>query len=212
MLDYLRAENSYATAYFKPLQGLVDDLIADMDDRLEDVEVSAPKLSHDGGWVYYDTRGPGDDYWNTYRQPLLPLLLAAAAGSNGGGGSSLAAAVAAAMRAAQQQPAASTNAAACTKPGSSSSSNDNTNCQLVVSSSSSKEQLVLDQNRLSAGHTYWDVVTQQASPDGRLVAYLFDTVGDEDFSLQVNTHNLCLGWWESLVAVCAHRCLGWGGG
>lgn len=157
MLSYLEAENTYTAKYFKPLQPLIDDLIHEMDGRLPAVEVSTPSLRN--GYIYYDVRGPGDDYWDTYRRPLLPH---AAAGSNGSIGS-LAAAMASAVEAAQGQ----------------------SRRQAGNASSSSSDELVLSQNSLSEGHTYWDVVKHQVSPDGRLVAYLYDTVGDEDFSLQV---------------------------
>jgi oligopeptidase B len=162
VLSYLAAENAYTATYFKPLQPLIDALIHEMDGRLPAVEISSPSLRN--GYVYYDVRGPGDDYWDTYRRPLLPQ---AAAGSNGSNGSSLAAAMAAGVAAAQGQ----------------------SHCQPGNSSSSSSDELVLSQNSLSKGHTYWDVVKHEVSPNGRLVAYLYDTVGNEDFSLQVGGIN-----------------------
>jgi oligopeptidase B len=79
---------------------------------------------------------------------------------SGGSSTSLAAAIAAAVR--RSTTGNSTDAASQPAP-----------------------QLVLDQNSLSAGHTYWDVVAKAPSPDGRRVAFLYDTVGEEDFTLQV---------------------------
>jgi protease II len=191
VLQYLQAENTYAEAYFKPLQQLVNDIMHDMDMTNPDVEVSAPKVHN--GYVYYNTRGPGQDYWDAYRRPLVhpvtqsaaaaPIDVTAAGGYENKPGSSLAAAVAGAMAAAQQEtrpPGSSTGS----QPGSSSGSNGG---QPGSSGSSTEEKLVLDQNRLSRGHTYWDVVSHEVSPDGQLVAYLVDTVGDEDFALQVSS-------------------------
>lgn len=179
MLQYLQAENTYADAYFKPLQHLVDDITHDVDMTNPDVEVSAPKVHH--GYVYYNKRGPGQDYWDTYRRPLLQANSAAAADGGGGyqsqPGSSVAAAVASAMAAAQQETQ-QLGSSTSRQPGSTSDSN--------ASSSGSSEELVLDQNSLSPGHTYWDVVSHEVSPDGLLVAYLVDTVGDENFALQVS--------------------------
>jgi len=117
----------------------VDDIIRDMDSIVADVEVSSPSLHN--SYIYFDKRGPGDDYWNTYRLPLLPPA-AGSSGSNAGQQNSLAAAVAAAM--VQAQAGAVTSGS----NGSSSSSGSN---------GGSSGELVLDQNSLSGGHVYWDV-------------------------------------------------------
>lgn len=163
VLAYLSAENAYAQAALTPLHGLVNELTADMDGRSPNVEVSAPTLRD--GYLYFDVRGPGDDYWSTYRTPLLPAA-GSSGGFSGGGGGSLAAAVAGAVAAVQQRAAGGSGSSGSSGAG-------------------HRPQLVLDQNRLSAGHAYWDVLSHAVSPDGSRVALLFDTVGGEEFNLQV---------------------------
>jgi oligopeptidase B len=45
------------------------------------------------------------------------------------------------------------------------------------------EEILLDQNRLAAGHPYFRVGVSQVSPDHRLLAYSVDTTGAEEFTL-----------------------------
>jgi oligopeptidase B len=45
------------------------------------------------------------------------------------------------------------------------------------------EEILLDQNPLAAGHSYFRVGASQVSPDHRLLAYLVDTSGSEEFTL-----------------------------
>jgi dipeptidyl aminopeptidase/acylaminoacyl peptidase len=64
------------------------------------------------------------------------------------------------------------------------------------------EQLVLHENQLSAGHSYWDVYEKEVSPDGSRIAFTYDTVGDECYSLQVSIVPVgCSGVWEFWHAV-----------
>lgn len=48
-----------------------------------------------------------------------------------------------------------------------------------------REQLLLDVNALAEGHDYFAVGALAVSPDHRLLAYAYDTAGDESFSLVV---------------------------
>jgi len=93
------------------------------------------------GYLYYQKRGPGDEYWNTYRRPLQLQHVAANTGGNPAGSGKLAQAVAAAAAAAIAKAAAG-------------------------GSSASSEELVLDENDLSAQHQYWDADVVEVSPDG----------------------------------------------
>lgn len=45
------------------------------------------------------------------------------------------------------------------------------------------EEILLDQNRLAAGQSYFRVGALEVSPDHRLLAYLVDTSGSEEFTL-----------------------------
>lgn len=45
------------------------------------------------------------------------------------------------------------------------------------------EEILLDQNRLAAGHSYFRIGVTQVSPDHRLLAYSVDTTGAEEFAL-----------------------------
>ncbi len=47
------------------------------------------------------------------------------------------------------------------------------------------EQVLLDANLLAAGHEFFSMGASSVSPDGRLLAFSVDTVGDERFLLQV---------------------------
>jgi oligopeptidase B len=47
------------------------------------------------------------------------------------------------------------------------------------------EQVLLDVNALAAGHDYFDLGACETSPDHRLLAYSFDTEGDESYTLVV---------------------------
>ena len=47
------------------------------------------------------------------------------------------------------------------------------------------EQVILDVNELAEGHAFFRVGVYKVSPDHKLVAWSFDTVGDEDYVLRV---------------------------
>jgi protease II len=145
-----------------------------MDASHPDVEIG--HLKQHGNYLYYKKRGAVDDYWNTYRLPL-PLFSGDTPGaSDSSSSSSLAQAVAA---------AAADAVAGATDVSSSSSS------------SGSREQLVLDENLLSARQQYWDAYVVEISPDGSRIAVGFDTVGDECYSLQVRVQCKCHYWLAS---------------
>jgi oligopeptidase B len=46
-----------------------------------------------------------------------------------------------------------------------------------------KEEVLLDQNELAAGHEYFDLGTYEVSPDHKLLAYSVDTTGAERYTL-----------------------------
>ncbi len=48
-----------------------------------------------------------------------------------------------------------------------------------------EEEVMLDVNQLAEGHDYYDLGAYQVSPDHRLLAYVFDTTGNERFILRV---------------------------
>jgi protease II len=153
-----------------------------------------PKLK--GDYLYYSKRGPGDDYWNMYRIPLQQQqkqqqmqqgMYRTAATGPAGQPASLAEAVQSAAEAVQSAAATASTTAA------SSPSSSGVQQQSILQASNKEqqqhsatsEQLVLDENSLSAGHTYWDVYEKEVSPDGSRIAFTYDTVGDECYSLQV---------------------------
>lgn len=179
VLGYLEAENKYAESYFKVLEPLVNGLADDLDSRLPDVEVSQPNLQ--GSYIYYRKRGPGDEYWNMYR---VPVQLVANEAQHGGQHANLAAAVQAAAAAVQAAAAADVKS---NKQGSSNALHQ-----------AAGEQLVFDENGLSANHSYWDVYETEVSPDGTKIAFAYDTVGAENYSLQVS--DLSESGWVSLAA------------
>jgi protease II len=144
-----------------------------------------------GGYVYYSKRGPGDDYWNMYRLPLQQQQQQqnkAASRPAAQHVGNLAEAVQAAAAAVQNVSAAGAGAGSLAssqtqqQPGSKPSNQQQQQQQGVVAA----EQLVLDENSLSAGHSYWDVYEKEVSPDGSRIAFTYDTVGDECYSLQVS--------------------------
>ena len=49
----------------------------------------------------------------------------------------------------------------------------------------STEEILLDQNLLAAGHTYFKIGVSEISPDHRLLAYSVDTSGAEEFTLYI---------------------------
>jgi protease II len=144
-----------------------------------------------GSYLYYSKRGPGDDYWNMYRLPLQQQQQNEAASAPAGQQvTNLAKAVQAAAAAVQSAAAAEaadagtssvTSSHAKQQSGNQPPSSQQQQQQDMVAA----EQLVLDENSLSAGHSYWDVYEKQLSPDGSRVAFTYDTVGDERYSLQV---------------------------
>lgn len=53
------------------------------------------------------------------------------------------------------------------------------------------EEVLLDQNPLAAGHTYFRIGVRKVSPDHRLLAYSVDTSGAEEYTLFIK--DLCTG-------------------
>lgn len=68
VLDYLRAENTYAAAYFKALDPLVNTLLAEFEQRIDPNETSAPFILN--GYQYQTRNVAGLDYQQIFRYEL----------------------------------------------------------------------------------------------------------------------------------------------
>jgi oligopeptidase B len=68
VLDYLHAENAYAEAYFKALNPLVTDLLAEFEQRIDPNETSAPFVLN--GYQYQTRNVEGLDYQQIFRYEM----------------------------------------------------------------------------------------------------------------------------------------------
>ena len=68
VLDYLHAENAYAEAYFKALNPLVNDLLAEFEQRIDPNETSAPFVLN--GFQYQTRNVEGLDYQQIFRYEM----------------------------------------------------------------------------------------------------------------------------------------------
>jgi oligopeptidase B len=68
VLDYLHAENAYAEAYFKALNPLVKDLLAEFEQRIDPNETSAPFVLN--GYQYQTRSVEGLDYQQIFRYEM----------------------------------------------------------------------------------------------------------------------------------------------
>ncbi len=68
VLDYLHAENAYAEAYFKALNPLVNDLLAEFEQRIDPNETSAPFVMN--GYQYQTRNVEGLDYQQIFRYEM----------------------------------------------------------------------------------------------------------------------------------------------
>ncbi len=60
MLSYLAAENAYSQNYFKPMQGQIDTLVAELKSRIKEDDASIPVFEH--GYWYYSRYVVGQQY------------------------------------------------------------------------------------------------------------------------------------------------------
>jgi oligopeptidase B len=168
VLGYLAAENTYSNAVLKQVQPLQEQLLAEMESRL--VAEADPVPVRHGNWWYYDRHDSSGRFAVQYRRP--------------------------AMVSQQHRDAPAPGTAADVQQGAVDDSN------LMHSQAASflreedegpdldaQEQVVLDPNvacaRHAAGAEACEVVGQQVSPDGQLLAYGLDATGNEAYTLVV---------------------------
>ncbi len=131
---YLEAENAYTEARTAHLEGLREQLFAEIKSRTKETDLSVP--SRIGSYWYYGRSVEGKEYGISCRCPV-------------------------------------------------GSPDDWTPPELDVDTDVPGEEVLLDSNELAEGHDFFSLGAASVSPDGTLLAFSTDTVGDERFLLQV---------------------------
>ena len=152
---HLEAENAWAASATEHLAALRERLFDETRARTQESDVSVP--AREGAWWYYRRTVEGGQHALTCRVPAAPDDRASGAASSGAASSE-----AVPSDAGWEPPALPEDGGPLPD-----------------------EQVMLDGNALAAGHPFFALGAASVSPDGALLAWSQDVVGDERFTLRV---------------------------
>ncbi len=152
---YLEAENAYVREALAHTAAFEDRLFEEIKGRIKQTDMSVPY--RDGAYLYYRRYEESREYEIHCRRRVEPV--GAPGGRALGGG---------------EADREAGNGGGNTTPDSS-----------VADAAASGEQVILDVNRVAAGHAFCQVASRPVSPDGRLLAYAVDTVGRRQYTIRI---------------------------